>query len=114
MIEFTDKYHREPIISRLISLLIKPDGIHGQQDKFLREFICGIEEHLQKYKSDNREFELMKKLDFSKAKIMTEKRIDGGKKIDIYIEFESPKFAIGIENKPWAEEGEEQLSSYNR
>ena len=114
MIEFTDRYHREPIISRLVSLLLEPDGIHGQQDKFLREFICEVEEHLQKYRTDDRESKLMKNLNFSEAKVVTEKMIDGGKKIDVFIEFESSKFAIGIENKPWAEEGEEQLSNYNR
>ena len=114
MVEFTDRYHREPIISKLISLLLEPNGIHGQQDKFMREFVCEIEDHLQKYRKNGRVSELMKNLDFSEAEVIVEMNIDGGKKIDILIEFESSKFAIGIENKPWADEGEEQLNSYNR
>jgi hypothetical protein len=115
MIEFTDRYHREPIISNLVSELLSPGGAHGQQDKFLREFINEVIKHQQKFTGDDREFfELMENLDFSEAKVKTESEIDGGKKIDILIEFQSSKFAIGIENKPWAEEGEEQLSSYNK
>ena len=115
MIEFTDRYHREPIVSKLISKLLKPKGAHGQQDRFLEEFINEVAEHRQKLTGDDREFfELMEILDFSEAKVKTESEIDSRKKIDILIEFESSKFAIGIENKPWAEEGEDQLSSYNR
>lgn len=103
-------------VSKIISLLLKPYVKHGQDEKFLREFINEVIKHQKKYIKDEKvDFELIKNLDLSNTKVEIEHTTDNKKRIDIFIEFQASKFAIGIENKPWpmSLEREEQLEDYN-
>lgn len=87
-------------LSRLLANLLDPYGIHGQGDRFLKIFLrdiaktewpCGpatriIREDLTRFSHSP------------------------GRRIDITIHLGSR--GIGVENKPWAGEGEDQIKDY--
>ena len=84
-------------LSRCIADLLDPHGNHGQKEAFLEAFLA-----LEEMKGwENTVFDSVK----------TEKQIDGGRRIDIYLDFQEGEI-IGIENKPWAGDQEDQLSDY--
>lgn len=84
-------------LSRCIADLLDPMGKHGQKEVFLEAFLdlAGLD------LSANTEG----------CKVKTEKQANGLRRIDIYLKFESGEI-IGIENKPWAGDQENQLSEY--
>jgi len=89
-------------LSDIIADLLDPKGKHGQKEIFLKEFLelTGISG----------------KCDALKGKITREKATDyipdSQRRIDIIIDF--GEFGIGIENKPWANEQNDQLKDYNK
>ena len=83
-------------VSRIIADLLDPNASHGQGSTFLREFAKRIE---QEWISDANDW-----------KVKTEKKVNGQRRIDIYLE--SSDGIIGIENKPWAIDQKDQLIDY--
>ncbi|BCD62892.1 hypothetical protein NitYY0826_C1778 [Nitratiruptor sp. YY08-26] len=87
-------------ISTLLKILLEPNGIHGQGSLFLELFLKQLKD-------------LSKRDLFCSTEsvvIATEKSTDENRRIDIVIEFND--FIIAIENKPWADEQDEQLEAY--
>ena len=87
-------------LSRLLANLLDPYGIHGQGDRFLNIFLrdiaktewaCGPETRI--IRED-----------------LTRFSHSPGRRIDITIHLGSR--GIGVENKPWAGEGEDQIKDY--
>ena len=87
-----DKKH----LSQIIAGLLDPGGSHGQQRMFLDAFLRRIERG-----------DLLVK---QPRKVDTEFPCQGGF-IDILVDFGD--FGIGIENKPWAGDQDEQLRRYH-
>jgi len=89
-------------LSDIIAELLNPNGSHGQGDIFLKGFLEIIVEQ-KGYSTQN-------------ANLIREGTTDFipnlYRRIDITIEFDSGKSAIGIENKPWAGEQEDQIKDY--
>ena len=86
----------ENILSDVIANLFDPRGTHGQGPIFLNAFLRAFEEpkvHAREAVQITREFPTKY-----------------GRRIDIVIE--TPSSFIGIENKPFAAQGENQLSDY--
>jgi hypothetical protein len=85
-------------ISRVFADLLNPHGRHGQKKLFLDAFSEKIGEDYQWISSAN---------DWN---VGTEKQANGQRRIDIYLS--SSSGVIGIENKPWASDQENQISDY--
>lgn len=86
-------------LSRCIASLLNPNGTHGQGRVFLAAFLnkVGPESSWMTTAED--------------CKVETEKQANGQRRIDIYMNF--PKAGVlGIENKPWADDQNQQLSDY--
>lgn len=94
-------------ISYILSLLLDPNGTHGQGSKFLEIFLDKLEK-----------LGLNKISDVSSVEIIREKYTDlleegkQNRRIDLFINVNG--IAIAIENKPWAGEQEDQLEDYFR
>jgi len=97
-------YPDETRISRILALLLDPNGEHGQGDLFLEEFVKTLKGLLKNPTP------LEGLTDFSTAKVSTEVSTDYGR-LDILVKFPNG-FAIAIENKPWAGEQFQQLERY--
>ena len=95
-------------LSYIIACLLDANGSHGQGSKFLDAFL----KHLFKENQTNPVAELscdqiqVKREDPTYYNDENQRR-----RIDITIDFED--FGIGIENKPWAGEGDGQLEAYH-
>ena len=87
-------------LSDIIRELLDPMGSHGQEERFLRlaatEFL-GISEHLETAALRN-------------SVTVREARTHRGRRIDLMIQL--GQIVIGIENKPFAGEGQDQLQDY--
>lgn len=92
-------------LSDIIADLLNINGKHGQGDKFLSLFF------------DIVQLEGIDPLNLSDLRIERESftsLIESNKRrIDITIDF-AGQYGVGIENKPWAEDGDEQVSDYMR
>ncbi|ALQ49823.1 PD-(D/E)XK nuclease family protein [Nitrosomonas ureae] len=87
-------------LSRCIADLLNPKGKHGQKEVFLEEFLKLLK--LEKIKwSGNTKIK----------SVRLEEQANDQRRIDILLKFESGEI-IGIENKPWAGDQENQLSDY--
>jgi len=97
----------EPRLSKIIAFFLDPKAGHGQGDRFLRIF-------LDKFIGGNKLKifeELIEKVNITLEE--TTKSLERSqRRIDILLDF--TKFGIGIENKPWAIDQEEQISDYNK
>lgn len=85
-------------VSRVFADLLDPEGTHGQGKLFIDIFSKKLGEDY---------------LWISSAKkwtVSTEKQANGQRRIDIYLDSENG--IIGIENKPWAGDQQNQLSDY--
>lgn len=94
-------------LSRCIASLLIPNGTHGQGNLFLKNFL----ERIDKVLFDN---ELVKRwtdtvIDGCHASL--EEQANGLRRIDVYLRFNNGEI-IGIENKPWARDQENQLADY--
>jgi hypothetical protein len=91
---------KENRLSDLIRDLLDANGAHGQGDIFLRDFIetvCATTPASWTFRSAIREN--------STSLIESHRR-----RIDIVVDLQS--FGIGIENKPWADDQEDQIRDY--
>ena len=100
----------ENIISGIFADLLRPNGSHGQGRAFLDLF-------LQEMDRDRDEGARYRKgLDYTTATrcvVETEHVIDQHRRIDLVLRFgKAGDRWIGIENKPWAREQEDQLKDY--
>lgn len=93
-------------LSDIIACLLDVNGSHGQQGKFLDAFLKRLFEE----KQSNRVAALSGKQPQVKREDPTYYNENQHRRIDITIHFED--FGIGIENKPWAGEGDGQLAAY--
>ncbi|TXI27938.1 MAG: hypothetical protein E6Q60_08465 [Nitrosomonas oligotropha] len=82
-------------LSRCIASLLDPKGKHGQKEIFLELFLEKIQ-----WKGNARV-----------GWVNLENQANGQRRIDIYLQFQNGDI-IGIENKPWAGDQENQLSDY--
>ena len=87
-------------ISRCIASLLDPRGKHGQGNLFLEAFLQCIGSAASWAKNAG------------SCLVVPEKQANGQRRIDIHLEF--PNGAIGIENKPWAGDQDNQLTDYAR
>lgn len=85
-------------LSDIIAYFLDPKEGHGQGDVFLKSFLKNME--LQD-----------KFTDLNKVSIRREQSTEEYRRIDIVIE-QKDVFGIGIENKPWAKDQENQLTDY--
>lgn len=90
-------------ISRILADLLDPDGPHGQGTLFLERFVKGLE-NLRNW-PDLRE---------RRISVDVEHVIRGNRRIDIYVEIGGAKAAhcLAIENKPYAEDQNNQIKDY--
>lgn len=89
-------------LSDIIADLLNPDGKHGQGDLFLNEFLRMIDA--------SRQYEAQKVN--VKREDPTRYIMNPFRRIDIIIDFDSGDFGIGVENKPWAGEQQDQIRNY--
>ncbi len=82
-------------LSRCIASLLDPTEKHGQKAVFLELFLEKIH-----WKGDTKIYS-----------VSLERQANGQRRIDIYLQFQNGDI-IGIENKPWAGDQENQLSDY--
>ncbi|MCL2192824.1 MAG: PD-(D/E)XK nuclease family protein [Treponema sp.] len=90
---------KELIHSRMIAMLLDPNGEHGMGDLFLRLFVKTIA------------LEKCADIDYSHATVITEKTIEDGR-LDIFVATKSDR--IIIENKIYAGDMDEQLLRYHK
>lgn len=95
-------YQNENSISKYIQTLLDVKGKHGQgglyMDLFVKEVLPPAYSRIDKSHIQN-------------SKVVLEKITDTGRFIDIYIDL-GAYGVIGIENKPWANDQENQLKDY--
>ncbi len=88
--------NNEVALSRYLGLLLDIKGVHGQGDLFLR----GLLQRLGQTGLEPQDLQ----------RVELERRTDNGRFLDIYLEFSNG--VIGIENKPWASDQQNQLDDY--
>ena len=89
----------ELALSKYFALLLNPRGEHGQGSLFLDLFL--------------QQFDIpswLRKEELVNCKVTLEKQTNAMRRIDIFLQFKSG--VIGIENKPWAVEQNNQLNDY--
>ncbi|WP_429010862.1 PD-(D/E)XK nuclease family protein [Aeromonas allosaccharophila] len=93
----------ELALSRYLRFLLSPNESHGQSILFLKGFLSLIENlgHNSPIATEDC---------FHKARVDYEVIIENGRKIDLLLT--TPKGIIAIENKPWAEDQDNQLRDY--
>lgn len=89
----------ENALSTYLSLLLHPNGSHGQGDLYLTRFLAMFDD--TNFASPN-EF----------LGSYTEFRLPSQRRMDIYLQFQ--KGGLAIENKPWANDQKDQLLDYGR
>jgi len=95
-------------LSDILDNLLNPHGSHGQGDIFLRLFLQHFDSIEKCLENNQTDIESILKC-FSG--IQREASTYEGRRIDLLIAF-NKKFAIGIENKPWAEDQDNQIEDY--
>ena len=81
--------------SQILAYFLNPDSPHGQKTKFLQKFLELVQLEFK---------------DLSNVQVCCEKLIKNNRRIDIHIQI--GKFQIGIENKLWAVDQNNQLRDY--
>ncbi len=96
-------------LSRLLACLLDPQGPHGQGPLFLSGFL-----DLCRAPGDAREgARICPALEpLERVTVSVEHRTERGRRIDILLRSGDSRSAIGIENKPWACDQEDQLADY--
>lgn len=87
-------------LSAILADLLSPKGTHGQGSKFLEVFLSQFGLSL----GNNRK-------NIVSAKVITEFRTQENRRIDIVIDIKND-IMIGIENKPWTGDSDNQLKDY--
>ena len=93
-------------LSAIFADLMHPDGTHGQGATFLDHFL----EQVEQGKGGKSIRSRQAYGDLRRFEISTEHHTDHGRKIDIVLR--EGKHWIAIENKPWADEQDDQLRDY--
>lgn len=93
-------------LSRCIASLLNPTGTHGQGSVFLKSFLKYLDQELPKSLSTNWAATAM-----DGCKVSLEVKANDLRRIDVYLRFRNGE-KIGIENKPWAGDQENQLKDY--
>lgn len=91
---------RETMLSRILADLLNPEGKHGQGKLFINKFLTMLQKKPES---------LTGKLTVTLEK-PTYHLENFNRRIDIHLSWDN--FGIGIENKPWAYEQEDQLKDY--
>ena len=94
-------------LSEIIADLLDPSGSHGQQRRFLDAFLRRIIKETNLLESLFKQQSCSVTCEHRTAYIESSQR-----RIDIHVEFENKAFGLGIENKPWAGDQEQQLNDY--
>ncbi len=115
-------FRREDRLSDIIACLLDANGSHGQQGKFLDAFLKRLYEK-KHFDTDNEQRPYFLKCLFEKKRservaelsgkqrqVKREDPTDQRRRIDITVGFKG--FEIGIENKPWTHESNDQLKDY--
>lgn len=89
--------------SEIIAFFLNPHAGHGQGDAFLKCF-CS--------KLLPQNLFILSPEDYATATVRTEESTDENRRIDIVVRFPKKRILIGIENKIWAMDQEEQLDHY--
>jgi hypothetical protein len=90
-------------MSDIFADLLNPNGDHGQKDAFLKLFLSKLS------LEDKGGGLISPKVE---REVITDKINNDKRRIDIVISW-GKDFAIGIENKPWTNDGVEQLKDYS-
>ena len=104
-------------LSDIIALLIDPNGTHGQGEVFLEKFLKEIKKQIESPQLQDINSLLSCKISVLRESFTTQIE-NQNRRIDLIVEFKNqkynkkPVFIIGIENKPWAGEQENQLEDY--
>ena len=93
-------------LSRCIASLLNPTGTHGQGSVFLKEFLARIDKSLPETRNV-----IWATTDMDECQVTLETQANGQRRIDVYLKFKHGE-VIGIENKPWAGDQENQLNDY--
>ena len=93
-------FRREDRLSDIIACLLDTNGSHGQGSKFLDSFLKRL----------FKENQTKPVAELSQIQVKREDPTDQRRRIDITVGFEG--FEIGIENKPWTHESNDQLKAY--
>lgn len=105
---------RETDLSRIFADLLNPSGSHGQGDSFLRIFAAELTRQGSKW--SNKLGAILPNVSLDGCKPHLEFWTEKGGRIDIVLEIPYEEkcdvFLLGIENKPWADEQEGQLTDY--
>lgn len=105
----------EPDLSRIFAGLLDPSGADGQGDLFLALFL----EELQRSSASSEDgaaldlLEQVESIGSEQCSVSTEYVIPNQRRIDIVVRLPGNRW-IGIENKPWAREQEDQVKDYLR
>lgn len=91
----------EPQVSSLLADLLSPTGTHGQGGKFLDLFLCDLCGKPDLAQSAN------------DVEVYTEYVLKpSSRRIDIVLQWPERRAVVGIENKPWARDQEDQINDY--
>ena len=95
----------ENLVSGIFADLLRPDGSHGQGVAFLRLFLEEIDRGGKASIRGSADY-----VSLERCAVYTEYPTFAGRRIDIVLKLDGKW--IGIENKPWAGEQEDQLQHY--
>ena len=95
-------------LSRIIADLLDPQATHGQDLFFLRKLLLALKEFTQFDPGDD--------LERCQVSVERERITTANRKIDIVVEIVDgrSRYALTIENKPYADDGEHQVRDYLR
>ena len=115
-IAFFESLKAEDRMSCVFAYLLNPDQTHGQQDLFLTAFLSHLREN-EKTQSPVKRILPDGSTDWSDVRVSREApttHIEAFKWIDIEINMlvDGTRVGIAIENKPWAEDQDKQLTDY--
>ena len=90
-------------LSRIIADLLDPNASHGQGPLFLQIFLDAAQVKLRGMSPD-----------FTRTKVFVEREIKDKRRLDIYIQIPEGDgtFCLAIENKPYADDQENQVKDY--
>ena len=95
----------ENLVSGIFADLLRPNGSHGQGTAFLRLFLEEIDRGGKAAIRGRGDYGSLER-----CAVYTEYPTDAGRRVDIVLKLDGKW--VGIENKPWAGEQEDQLQHY--
>ena len=102
-----DYFHvREIDLSRVFGRLLDPNGSHGQRSRFLELFLHEVSRGVHQARRAS-----FPTSNFENCQVQPEYPTDEGRRVDIVLKLPGNRW-IGIENKPWAGEQEQQVADY--